>query len=87
MKVTLRQLENQCRELNQSLRSTPWGVAVERQWEDVAVMLVPRKPGTVRTSCYVGNTREVSAFLDGIFAGVSFRVAYADGPDTQDGSD
>lgn len=88
MKTTLRQLETRCRDLNHSLRVTPWGVAVERRGlHDVAVVMTPRKPGHVRQVSFVGTTREASAFLDGLIVGVSLRISYTDGENTQDGSD
>lgn len=70
MKLTLRQLESRCREINRSLRgSASWGVSVERYHDEVFVLRVPRDPAHARESVYSGTVREAGAFLDGMVAG------------------
>lgn len=85
MKLTFRQLENICRDANQKLRGTPWGLSLERVKEAVFVRVIPRKPGAVSGMSFVGSIREAEAFICGVSTGAGFRMV--PDPDEQEGSE
>lgn len=72
MKVTLRQVESECRSLNNGvLLGTPWGVQAERCGTEVVLWQVPRKMGSARAEVFRGGPREVMVFLAGIITGLA----------------
>jgi hypothetical protein len=83
MKVTLKQLEAKCRQINPYMRKTRYGVAVCRSGEDIAVQFVSRKTGFPPKTEFVGSAREADAYLDGLVTGVAMLKV---GEDEDDGS-
>lgn len=72
MKITLRQVEAECRALNKGvLLGTPWGVLVERSGSEVVLWQVPRRVGSDRAEVFRGTPREVMVFLAGIVTGLA----------------
>lgn len=86
MKITLKQLGDKLRcFVNPLMRRTRFGVSLRRLHDnDIAVDLVPRKPGCKASLKFSGGARVVDAFLEGLMVGLSLdRV----GEEEQDGSD
>lgn len=88
MKITLRQLKYKCVEVNQSMRGTRFGVAVERSGDDIAVIMKYRRPGMGELRvAFTGTAKEADSYLDGLRDGVGCLLLQESDVDTQDGTD
>ena len=79
MRSALRQLDAACSNLNRGvLKTTPFGVGVERFGSDVMVIRKARRPPHMSMAgvIFSGDTEECFAFLDGLKAAEAF---YRDG--------
>ena len=83
MKVTLKQLQYKCIHINRRMRSTLYGVVVDRTGEEISVTMLPRRTGWMKKLVFTGSAKEVDAYLSGLVAGVGLdRVG-----DEEDGTD
>ncbi len=74
-KTTLRQLDAACSQLNMGvLKTTPFGVGVERSGDEVAVIRRARRPSHMHMAGVIfnGSHKKCAAYLEGLAEAATF---------------